>query len=216
MGSPEEGRRCASARPGASALEGDNPGASSAVLWTPQVRVSMGLTAFTLRPRRRDPLSESFPSRLAVHAWLAKRKKPPGWISGPGAWTSARGGATWGPGGGWEGSQISLQPPQGLSREVQVPRAVEAGTLGPGPGSPTTSALARAPEGRKLRSPLDRRCSDPQSHRPGPGCPSVRLQKRKQIPPTCVPPPLSPRSTLQRVLWGSGVPGPAKGRPGSE
>lgn len=103
VGSPEEGRRSASARPGASALESDNPGASSAVLWTPppnQVRVSMGLTAFTPRPRRRDPLAGSFPSRLAVHAWLAKRKKPSGWISGPGAWTSARGGATWGPGGG--------------------------------------------------------------------------------------------------------------------
>ena len=65
----------------------------------PQVRVSMELTAFTLRLRRRDPLAGSFPSHL-VHAWLAKRKKPPGWVSGPGAWTSARGGAIWGPGGG--------------------------------------------------------------------------------------------------------------------
>lgn len=170
---------------------------------------------YTPTPQPR-PLARSLPGRLAVHSWIAKRKKPPGWVSGPGAWTSERGGATWGPGGGQGGSQISLQPPQGLSREVQMPRAVEAGTLGPGPGSSTTPALVKAPEGRKLRSPQGHRCSDPHSHRPGPGCPSLRLQKRKQIPPTCVPPPLSLRSTLQRALWGSGVPGPAKGRPGSE
>lgn len=64
----------------------------------PQVRVSMELTAFTLRLRRRDPLAGSFPSHLAVLGSL--REKPPGWVSGPQAWFGARGGATWGPGGG--------------------------------------------------------------------------------------------------------------------
>lgn len=115
---------------------------------------------------------------------------------GRGAWTTARGGANEVLEAG-RAKRGKVCDPACTLRDVQVPRAhrrTEAGAPGPSPRSSTTRGLAKAAQ------PSGPHCSDNNPHRPGLRWPRVRPQKRKQSPPTFLP-PLPPSSTLQRAPW---------------